>query len=144
MAARQISSPIPTAARLYVARAVYDFAKHGGAVGTIASDVWLPARAVIVGGWVSVITTCTTAGNDAGKMAVSVESPGDIVAAIAVSDASNPWDAGRHAIIPTRETIPTTSIKLAAPRAVTFTISTQPFTAGKFAVYLEYVLDPPA
>lgn len=143
-APRQVSAGPPAKGRVYVARAVYNFAKDGGAVGAITSPVVIPNRAVVMGGFVSVITTCTSAGADAGTMAISVEGANDIVSAIAINDASNPWDAGRKAIVPKRNTPESTSVKTTAARRVTFTIATQAFTAGKFVVYLEYVLDPAA
>lgn len=141
-APRQVSAGPPAKGRVYVARAVYNFAKDGGAISAIVSPVVIPARAVIIGGFVSVITTCVTAGADAGTMAISVEGANDIVAAIAVSNAANPWDAGRQPIVPKRNTPETTSVKTTVARRVTFTIAVQAFTAGKFVVYLEYVLDP--
>jgi hypothetical protein len=144
MGIRQVSAGPPAKARVYVARAVYDFADVGGAIGAITSPVVIPNRAVIIGGFVSVITTCTTAGADAGSMAISVEGANDIVSAITVVNGANAWDAGRQAIVPKRNTPESTSVKTTAARRVTFTIATQAFTAGKFVVYLEYVLDPAA
>lgn len=126
--------------RFHLARAVYDFAVHGGAIGAKTLDAQIPKNAVIIGGFVDVHTTCTTAGADAGTMAISVESANDIVAAIAVSDVSNPWDAGRHAIIPKANTPESTSVKTTAQRAVTATIAGQAFTAGKFTVFLFFVM----
>ena len=119
-----------------VAQATYDFAEHGGAVGAIDLGVTIPDNAIILDGMVDVITTCTTAGADAGTMAIHVEGAGDIVAAVAVSAAAD-WDAGLRPIIPANTSI--TAVKTAAPRQVTATIAVQDFTAGKFIVYLRYV-----
>jgi len=131
---------MPSKSEVFLARAEYNFAVDGGAIGAIASKTVIPKNAIIIGGFVDVLTTCTTAGADAGTMAISVESAGDIVSAIAVSNGANPWDAGRRAIIPKRNTPESTSIKATAARRVTFTIATQAFTAGRLIVYLEYVL----
>jgi hypothetical protein len=127
--------------RLQCARAVYDFAVDGGAIGahTLRGDV-IPDNALIMGGVVDVITTCTTAGADAGTMAIRVEGANDIVAAIAVSDGTNPWDAGQKAIVPKFNTPESTSVKTTAARAITGTIAGQAFTAGKFVVFLFYVV----
>ena len=125
---------------LRLARATYDFAEHGGAIGAHGLGVTLPDNAIVVGGFVDVVTTCTTAGADAGTMAIHVQTAGDIVAAVAVSTAGNAWDAGLHAIIPKADTPETTGIKLTAARVITATIATQAFTAGKFVVFLYYVL----
>lgn len=119
-------------------RATYDFAVHGGAVGAKSLGVSLPEGAIIVDSLIDVVTTCTTAGNDAGTMAIHVQSANDIVSAIAVSNGGNPWDAGLHAGVPVGTAA--TAIKLTADRVVTATIATQAFTAGKFHVFLWYVM----
>lgn len=124
--------------RRLTARAVYDFAVHGGAIGAKTLDDGLPDKAIICGGVIDVLTTCVTAGADAGTLAISVNGANDIVAAIAVSDVSNPWDAGRHAIVPKANTPETTGVKLTAARAVVATIAGQAFTAGRLVVILDY------
>lgn len=121
-----------------VARATYDFAVNGGTIGAKDLGVTLPAKAIILDGLVDVVTTCTTAGGDAGTMAIHVEGAGDIVAAVAVSDGTNPWDAGRHDIIPVGTAA--TSVKTSQARNITATIAGQAFTAGKFHVFLRYVV----
>lgn len=122
---------------LRVACAEYDFAKDGGAVGAHTLGVILPAGAIVVDSLIDVLTTCTTASADSGTMAVHVQSANDIVSAIAVSDGSNPWDAGLQAGIPVGTKA--TAIKLTADRAVTATIEVAAFTAGKFRVWLYYL-----
>jgi len=123
-----------------VARATYDFAEHGGAIGAINLGVTIPDNAIVCGGFVDVVTTCTTASADAGTMAIHVQSANDIVSAVAVSDGANPWDAGLKAIVPKANTPESTAIKLTADRAITATIATQAFTAGKFTVFLYYLV----
>jgi len=137
-----------------VAVATYDFAVDGGAIGAIGSGVYLPDNAVITEAWIDVITTCTTASADAGTMAVHIQAANDIVAAIAVSDASNVWDAGirgtkigsyatsgnaETALVQTAS-LAASRLKLTAVREIIFTIATQAFTAGKFNVYVEYMI----
>ena len=121
-----------------VARATYDFAVNGGAISAINLGVTLPDNAIVCGGFIDVVTTCTTAGADAGTMAIHVHGANDIVVAVAVSAATD-WDAGLHAIVPKANTPESTGIKLTAARAVTATIATQVFTAGKFHVFLYYL-----
>src|SRR5688572_9982316 len=58
--------------------------------------VYLPDNAIITRAWVDVVTTFTSAGADAGTIALHAQAANDIVAAIAISDASNVWDAGIH------------------------------------------------
>lgn len=122
-----------------VARATYDFAEHGGAISAISLGVTIPDNAIVCGGFVDVVTTCTSAGADAGTMALHVQSANDIVSAIAISNGGNPWDEGLHAIVPKANTPESTGIKLTAARAITATIAGQAFTAGKFVVYLYYL-----
>jgi hypothetical protein len=120
-----------------IAKATYDFGTDGGSAGAIDLGVNIPANSIIMGGIVDVVTTCTTAGTDAGTGAISVESADDIVAAVAVSDGTNPWDQGLHAIIPVMTA--GSAVKTTAAAAITFTIATQDFTAGKFHVILFYI-----
>jgi hypothetical protein len=71
-------------------------------------------------------------------MAISVEGANDIVTATAVSAGGNIWDAGIHDIIP--DSTGSTAVKTTQARNVTATIAGQVFTAGKFNVWLEYVI----
>lgn len=125
--------------RLHLARATYDFAVDGGAISAIGLGITLPDNAVICGGFIDVATTCISA-TDAGTMAISVLSANDIVSAIAISDVSNPWDAGLQAIVPKANTPESTGIKLTAAKEVTATIAVEAFTAGKFTVNLFYTV----
>jgi hypothetical protein len=141
MSVRQISAAPPAKHEVYLARANYNFESDGGAIGAIVSSCVIPNRAVIIGGFISVLDTCATTNGDAGTMAVSVEGANDIRAAVAVSTGTS-WDAGRQPIVPKRNTPESTSIKTTIARRVTFTIAGEEFTDGRFVVYLEYVLDP--
>ena len=123
-----------------VARATYDFAEHGGAISAIGLGVTLPDNAIVIGGFIDVVTTCTTAAADAGTMAVHIQSANDLVTATAVSAGGNIWDAGLRAITPKSNSPESTGIKLTAAREITATIATQAFTAGKFVVFLHYVI----
>ena len=125
---------------LRVARATYDFAEHGGAISAIGLGVTIPDNAIVCGGFIDVVTTCTTAAADAGTMAIHVQSANDIVTATAVSAGGNIWDAGLHPIVPKANTPESTGIKLTAAREITATIATQAFTAGKFNVFLYYLV----
>jgi hypothetical protein len=120
------------------AKAEYDFAVDGGAISAINLGVAIPDNAIIVGGFIEVVTTCQTASTDSGTMAISVEGANDIVTATAVSAGGNIWDAGIHDIIP--DSTGSTAVKTTQARNVTATIAGQVFTAGKFNVWLEYVI----
>lgn len=122
-----------------VAKAQYDFAVNGGAISAISLGVSIPAKAVICGGFVEVLTTLTSA-TDAATVALSVEGANDIVSAIAISNGGNPWDEGKHAIVPKANTPESTAVKTTVARNVTATIAVEAVTAGKFNVWLYYVM----
>ncbi len=116
-------------------KATYDFAVHGGAISTIGLGKYLPDNAVIIDGIVDVVTTLTSSG-DTATVSVNSEGAGDLVAAIAINDVSNPWDAGLQAIIP--DGTDTNAIKLTDDREIAITVAVQALTAGKFHVLLRY------
>lgn len=139
-----------------IACAVYDVAVDGGAIGAHTLGVFLPAKAIITDAWIDVVTTFADGVSDAATIAASVESAGDLVAAIAISDASNVWDAGIHG---TKVTAPNlgadaahdsqlevvaltaaTKIKTTAVREITMTTAGVILTAGKANVFVEYVI----
>ena len=123
-----------------IARATYDFAEHGGAISTIGLGVTLPDNAIVIRSWYEVITTLTSA-TDAATVAVDipVDDPAGIVAAIAISDVSNPWDAGLHEGIQTG-TAANASVKTTLARELSVTIAVEAVTAGKFILFCEYVV----
>lgn len=121
-----------------VARARYDFAVDGGAVGdiTISAANIFPAGAYILSGFVEVDTAVTGAG---ASVAVNVEGAGDIVAAAAISGA--PWSTtGRKSIVPAGTGA--TSVKTTAARSIVATVSAAVLTAGAFDVVLQYIVIP--
>lgn len=125
-----------------VARITWDFDVDGGATtGTLASSVSIPDNAVITSCWYDVLTTATSA-TDAGTMAIHIPTDGDLQAAIAISDGTNPYDSGRHTC-DTKGTDPgdaSTFLKTTGSRAVSFVLATEAFTAGKIQVYVEYAI----
>ena len=116
--------------------------------------VYLPDNAIVVRAWYDVITTFTSAGSDAGTIALKVQTANDLKAAIAISDASTVWDAGIHACLLNNFALDgntltaiemaaaraATTIKLTAERELTATVATQALTAGKLVLYVEYVI----
>ena len=103
------------------------------------SGVTLPINAVVIGGFIDVNTAFTSAGGNAGAVAISVEGADDIIAAAAVSGA--PYSTiGRKAIVPKNNTPESTSVKCTAAREITCTVAGQALTAGKLTGFLEYVV----
>ena len=64
------------------------------AIGNLTA---MPNNAIITGCWYTVNTTFTSGGGDAATIAISVNGQ-DILAAVAISDGTNPWDAGAHGV----------------------------------------------
>ena len=127
---------------MLVIRGRYDFAVDGGAISTIAitSGTPIPAGSVIVGGYVDVLTQCTSGG--AATIACQVEAANDILTAVAIAS----WTTGRKNVLPA----PTsgaltagTQVKTTADRNISIVIAAQTVTAGKFDVVL-FVLPPVA
>ena len=123
-------------------------------VAAYGLGVYLPDNAVVTRAWYDVVTTFTSAGADAGTIALHVQGAGDLVVAIAISDASDVWDAGVHACLPNNFALDGNAmtqlamgaaraaecIKLTAERELTATVAGQALTAGKLVLYVEYVL----
>ena len=92
-----------------------------------------------MGGWYDVNTAFTSAGGNAGTVAISIESANDILTATAVSDAIL-GTIGRKAIVPKANTPESTSVKCTAARNITATVAGQALTAGKLTVYLYFIV----
>ena len=118
-----------------IAKATYDFAVHGGAIGTVNLGVQLPANAIVLDGMVDVLTAPTSA--DAATIAVQVEAANDIINAAAITGA--PWSTtGRKDIIPVGTAA--TSKKTTVTRAISVVIGAHALTGGRFSVFLRYVV----
>jgi len=129
--------PVPPG--VHAARGRWDFSVDGGAVGDIdmTSTTQIPQGAVIVGGFVEVVTAATSGGS--GTLAIKVEGAGDIVAAAAVSGA--PWSTtGFKDVIP--DSTGSTAVQTTAARKIVATVATAALTAGKVDVVLLYVVVP--
>jgi hypothetical protein len=144
----------------HVAVAIFDTAGKDSAgvsnktVAAHGTGVYLPIGAIVTDAWFDVKTTFTSAGADAGTIATSVVGAGDINAAIAISDASNVWDAGLHGSVAGTQALDgnaltsiasaaanaATMIKCTAEKEITVTVATQALTAGKMAIFVEYFI----
>lgn len=123
-----------------IAVAEYDFARHGGAISTIAltGKNIIPSGAVITGGYIDVLTALTSGG--AATIAVQANAANDISTAVAVAT----WTAGVKNILPAPTTgaiTASTGVKTTAARDISVVIAAAALTAGRFRVVLEYV-DP--
>lgn len=117
-----------------IARAHYDFAVDGGAVGDIAlRGDKIPSGAIITDVLINVETVLTSGG--AATVALKSEGAADLNAAAAISGA--PWSAAGAK----RGDLTATSapVKTTAERTITATVATAALTAGKFSVLVSYV-----
>ncbi len=124
------------------ALAVYDFAVDGGTEGTItlADTATLPDNAVVTAVEYDVITTCTSS-SDAATIKLNLPTDGDLTTAIAISDASNSWDAGVFSATSAAGafTNDPASVKTTAARALQIiTAGGQDLTAGKIVFKVRY------
>jgi hypothetical protein len=142
-----------------LATAIFDTAgldSAGVSNKTIAAHglgVYLPIGAIITLAYYQVKTTFTSATN-AATIALSAQSAGDLKVGIAISDASNVWNAANGGLLPGNPAEGTvagdtgilaaarmaaTFIGLTAEREITATVAVEALTAGKAVLFIEYV-----
>lgn len=120
---------------ILVARAKYDFAVDGGAVGAISlmPAAVLPSGALILAAFLNVTTAPTSGG--AATIGLDSEAAADLQTAVVISGA--PWSTtGWKALTKTFATAP---IKLTAARNPAITVGTAALTAGVFEVIVFYL-----
>lgn len=119
---------------------VWDFAVQGGAVGTIPLDVLLPEGAIVTGGFIHVLEAVTTSAS--GTLSFGLNTNVDLLAATAVGSLT------LNAVLPlipsftasgTNPVAASSPLRLTAERELKAAVATGALTAGKVAIYLEYV-----
>lgn len=127
---------------LHVQKFPYAFSVNGGTIagspyqGTDLKDQ-IPVGAIVTRAWVDVTETFTSS-SEAATVAVSLLGAGDIIAAIAISDGSNPWDAGFHDGI--QAVAAANFLKVTADNLIKVTVAVEDLTAGTMDIHLEYTL----
>jgi len=144
-----------------IASAVFDTAgvdsagvsnKTAAAHGT---GVYIPDNAIITNFWFDVITTFTSDSTDAGTIAMMTEGAADCLVAIAISDASNVFDAGIHHGIPGSYALGSDAahdtalevgaliagsyLKMTSDNEIVVTVAVEALLLGKMIIYVEYV-----
>jgi hypothetical protein len=116
----------------------HNFAVHGGLVGAGGIDLGteIPKGFIIINAVIDVITTYTSPTTDAATIALQVEAANDIVAAVAISDESNPWDAGLKQAKPDHATLGD-KVKATVARKLKMIVGVESITAGKMRIFLE-------
>jgi hypothetical protein len=112
----------------------YDFAKDGGAIGTVAlRGNKLPSGAIITSGMIHVITAVTSGA--AVTVELGVETDDDVLASTLKAD----LDTGDLLDTVPVGTAATAILTTTAGAGVTMTIGVAAITAGKVVVALEYL-----
>lgn len=124
---------------LQVAKATYDFAVDGGAVGTITpiNSPVFPAGAIIMGGVIYPITLPTSGG--AATIGIGFGSGAQAALIKAAATGIATYVAGVPLVM-----IPVWAsgfFKVAVEGKMTFTVGTAALTAGKIAVHVAYFMD---
>jgi hypothetical protein len=124
---------------LRMARFLFDCAVAANlTIAAHGTGVFIPANAVVVGGFVNVNTLFTSANANNGTIAISVEAANDIISAAAVSGA--PYSSiGRKAIVPKFNTPESTAVLASVQREITCTVAVSALLTGKLTGYLFYV-----
>ena len=145
-----------TNASLWLA-AQYDFAVHGGAVGAIPMRVRVPKGAGIINSFLHILPAPDSGGS--ATIAIKVESTADILTATAFDAA--PFDGtfglGKARYTPgidlgsgdgtdtaIDDSAAAAFIATTAERELTVTIGTAALTAGKFNIFIQYVVNATA
>ena len=114
--------------------------------------MYLPIGAIVTDAFIDIKTSFTSAGANAGTIAISILNANDITSAIAISDASNVWNAGIHGSVAGTQALDGNAltaianaaaqtaamIKLTAEKEIKVTTAGQVLTAGKMAIFVEY------
>lgn len=117
------------------ARAYYDFATDGGAIGAIPlRGDKLPKNAVVLSTVVRVETNVASGG--AATVSVGVQGATDIRAAATLSTAPALDSTGNKLGAITRATAP---VNVSADKDVVATVAVAALTAGRFSVLIEYI-----
>jgi len=117
------------------AKAEYDFAANGGTVGAKDLAVTIPDNAVIVGGFIDVVTAFTDTTATA-TVAIHVATADDIVSANSLATLGY-GSTGLFSVSPSSGA---TAVKTSVAANITLTIATEALTAGKALVWLQYVI----
>lgn len=143
----------------YIVKGTFD-ATSGKAIAShnILDDkgqrIIIPSGAVVTKAEYNVRTTFTDGASDTATIALTLQSAGDIKAAISIAAAGDVWDAGAHAGLPGNYALDgnaLTAIAMAAAKAASYivttadrtliaTVATAALTAGVLDIYLEYYI----
>lgn len=134
---------------------VYDDVEAPLAVAAHATSIVIPDNAILKECFYDVGVTCTDGADDSATIALHIQGANDLVAAIAISDGTNVWDAGvrgtligapilgadaaHDTAIEVAALQAASMLKMTAARTLTVTVADDDITAGKFRIYAKWV-----
>lgn len=117
-----------------IAQATYDYSVYGGAVGDIAlTGVSLPDKAIITRSYIHIYQPITPAN---ATVALRLQSTGDILTATPATSLQGSFMDGTS----TGASTVFKRLNAGLPLGVKLTVGQNALTAGKFKVFLEYVM----
>jgi hypothetical protein len=136
----QFTATTPRYDGLYVAKAVYNFAVDGGAVGAIipALSDTIPANAIVIGGVINSTTAVTSAGAATVSVGTSAGSGAATILA-ATGKASFSIDAIQYYLAGTGP-FGAAAFKMTAAGQINITVAVAALTAGIVEIFVFYVL----
>lgn len=130
-----MSPPIPSRMQLDtvggIAKATFDFAEFGGAVGSIPLELELPSGAIIHRGFVDVDAAITSGGSATIALNMIGSGTQAILSATAIASVTG-------VVALTANTTPVKISSTTGKAKLNVTVAVAALTAGKFDVYLQY------
>ena len=138
--------------RKRILKATFD-ATGGQAIGAYYLAGKLPVGAIVTDAVLDVTTTFTSA-TDGATISVGAHSTGDLIAATAISNSRNIWDAGRKktlagnfaldgnalTAVAMADAEAATLIKVTStPKPIYIVVGSEALTAGVFTIFVEYL-----
>ena len=114
------------------AKAEYDFAGAGGAIGDFDLGVTIPDNALVLSCIVERLTAFTSGGS--ATVALKIEGANDVITATAFDNAQFTGEVVAGAAVAS------TKFKTTQARNVTMTVATAALTAGKYNFHIEYLI----
>lgn len=141
------ASPVKAQRQMQHSVALVFDATGGKAIGTYDLNTIdrktfkLPDNARITRAYYEVQTTFTSATDTATiSIGIPTDDAAGIKAAIGISNVANPWDAGVKECIQTGTMATAGEKTTVATRKIRVTLTEEALTAGKFVLYLEYII----
>lgn len=122
------------------ARAVFSVPNGGRLTGIYDLNVNLPRNAIVIRSWYDVTETFTSSTDAATiSIGIAIDDTAGIVAAVTISDGTDPWDNGPHNGIQDGAAA-NAAEKTTADRRPQVTVSAENLAAGRFILFIEYVV----